>query len=129
VKDIRLETQDSKSPGNFRECAVEKLEKEKPDAHKVFLKLKSDSEESLGRPDMGVELLQRQLRKCDEELTSKHPNLRRSLEKVLRSILVFKDLAASPLRFDPTHAAPIAWAGVTSVMQVRIRIAVFLSVP
>jgi hypothetical protein len=108
VKDIRLETQDSKSPGNLWERAVEKLEKEKPGVHKLFLKLKSDSGESLGRPDMGVELLQCQLRKCDEELSLKYPNLRRSLEKVLRSILVFKDLAASPLRFDPTHAAPIA---------------------
>jgi hypothetical protein len=81
VKDIRLETQDPRSPGNLWEHAVEKLEKKKPDVHKVFLKLKGDSEESLGRPDMGVELLRRQLRKYDKELTSKHPNLHKNLEK------------------------------------------------
>jgi hypothetical protein len=36
MKDIRLETQDPRSPGNLWECAVEKLEKEKPDVSQSF---------------------------------------------------------------------------------------------
>ena len=50
-------------------------------------------------------------------LAGKEIVVRDQLEKLLKAVKIFKDLASVAAGLDPTHAA-IPWAGVCLIMQV-----------
>lgn len=98
---------------NYWRLAEIKLEAEKPDIYQHFEKLQQNS---ANEPNMAW--LQDALFQKSHEFTGDKPRIRSNVEKLLRSVMVFGSLASTAGKFDPTGAAPLAWTGICSIMQV-----------
>ena len=93
--------------------AVALLRQRKPDIYADLQDLQKE-QGSLSSSDW----LQRTLADCKETRDDAHTQSRRNVEKVLRSVLVYKDVAVAVSRLDPHRIAPMVLTGVYVVAQV-----------
>jgi len=88
--------------------AVESLRQRRPDLYADLQDLRTVQGSSI----------QRTLADCKETRDDAHARSRRNIEKVLRSVLVYKDVALAVSRLDPHGIAPMVLTGVCVIAQV-----------
>jgi hypothetical protein len=93
--------------------AVKSLRQRKPDLYTKFQDLRTVQGSS-----SSSDWLQRTLADCKETRDDAHARSRRNIEKVLRSVLVYKDVAIAVSRLDPHGIAPMVLTGVCVIAQV-----------
>jgi hypothetical protein len=93
--------------------AVESLRQRKPDLYADLQDLRRVQGSS-----SSSDWLQRTLAECKETRDDAHARSRRNIEKVLRSVLVYKDVAVAVSRLDPHGIAPMVLTGVCVISQV-----------
>ena len=87
--------------------AVESLRQRKPDLYADLQDLRTVQGSS-----SSSDWLQRTLADCKETQDDAHARSRKNIEKVLRSVLVYKDVAVAVSRLDPHGIAPMVLTGV-----------------
>jgi len=107
------QSQSSRTPESTWDRASELLRQRRHDLYDDLEDLRA----AKGFPDSSV-WLHRMLAECKDVQDDAHRRSFMNVEKVLRSILVYKDVAVAVSRLDPHGIAPMVLTGVCVVAQV-----------
>ena len=92
--------------------AVESLKKNKPDVYEELEKIKSKHKDY--RQNDPADLL-----KSVESRKRQDRHMPQVIERAIRSILIFKGVAATATSFDPHRIAPVVWQSFCVILEVR----------